>query len=157
MAEKVCNVFISHIHEDDEDLKSFKDLLAKNGCTVRDSSITSETPNSAKDSDYIKQEILAPGITWAGTFVVLISPGTRDSPWVDWEIEYAKKEGKRIIGVWAEGAADCDVPKALDDYADAVVGWQADRIIDAIFGDINNWETPDGQQRPEREIPHHLC
>ena len=157
MTEKTCNVFISHIHEDDVELKAFKKLLAKNGCTVRDSSITSDKPNEAKDSDYIKQGILAPSINWAGTFVVLISPGTHESPWVDWEIEYARKQDKRIVGVWAHGAADCDVPPALDEFADAVVGWEADRIIDAIFDRINNWEIPTGQLRPERDIAHYRC
>ena len=157
MTEKICNVFISHIHEDDADLKAFKELLAKNGCTVRDSSITSDKSNEAKDPDYIKQEILAPGINWAGIFVVLISPGTHESPWVGWEIEYARKQDKRIVGVWAHGAADCDVPAALDEFANAVVGWEADRIIDAIFGRINNWETLTGQPRPERDIAHARC
>ena len=157
MADTTCNVFISHIHADDVQLKAFKELLAKNGCTVRDSSITSDKPNEAKDPDYIKQKILAPAVKWAGTLVVLVSPGTRNSPWVDWEIEYARKQNKRIVGVWAQGAADCDVPPALDEFANAVVGWEADRIVDAIFGRINNWETPTGQLRPERDIAHFNC
>jgi hypothetical protein len=157
MADKVCNVFVSHIHEDDEEIKALKELLGKNGCTVRDSSVTSDTPNTAKDPAYIKQEILAPGINWAGTLVVLVSPGTKESEWVDWEIEYAQRLGKRIVGVWAHGAADCDIPKALDDFASAVVGWQSDKIIDAIFGRNNDWETPDETPREERDLARYRC
>ena len=106
---------------------------------------------------YIKREILAPRIQWAGTLIVLISPGTRESPWVNWEIEYARKLGKRIVGVWDHGAKDCDVPEKLDEYADAVVGCQGERIIDAVFGKIDNWQMPTGEPRPEREIARYKC
>jgi hypothetical protein len=112
---------ISHIHKDDEHIASMKSLLGERGFDVRDSSINSERPNQAKDPDYIKSKILAPRIDWASTLVVLISPETRNSDWVDWEIEYAQQQDKRIVGVWMHGAAECDIPDALDKYADAVV------------------------------------
>jgi hypothetical protein len=150
------NIFISHIHEDDAHIEAMKTLLTGKGFSVRDSSIDSASPNQAKDPDYIKNGILAPRIAWASTMVVLISPGTKDSSWVDWEIEQAQRTGKRIVGVWTHGAGECDVPEALDQYADAVVGWQADRIYDAICGDLNNWQTSDGKIR-ERVIAHHGC
>jgi hypothetical protein len=151
------NVFISHIHEDDEHIESMRSLLRERGFDIRDSSINSTRPNQARDPDYIKTEILAPRIDWSSTLVVLISTETRDSEWVSWEIEYAENRGKRIIGVWTHGAAECDIPDALDDYADAVVGWQADRIQGAICGDINDWEQSDGTKRPARQIARHGC
>jgi hypothetical protein len=89
--------------------------------------------------------------------VVYISPRTRDSPWVDWEIEYANKLGKRIVGVWAHGAAECDVPDALDKYADAVVGWNGDRIVDAIDGKVNDWQTSAGELRAARPLKRYSC
>ncbi|TIS47300.1 TIR domain-containing protein [Mesorhizobium sp.] len=136
MSDKVCNVFISHVHEDDARLQALKDLLAKNGCVARDSSINSDRPNDAKNPDYIKREILSPRIEWAGTVVVLITPDTKHSDWVNWEIEYAHKLGKRIVGVWDHGEHGCEPPEALDEYANAVVPWRAEQIIDAIFGKI---------------------
>jgi len=151
------NIFISHIHEDDEHITAMKSLLGERGFDVRDSSINSERPNRAKDPDYIKSEILGPRIDWASMLVVLISPETRDSPWVDWEIEYAQQHDKRIVGVWTHGAAECDIPGALDKYADAVVGWQADRIQGAICGDVNDWEQSDGTKRPARALTRHGC
>jgi hypothetical protein len=151
------NIFVSHIHEDDEHIESMKALLRERGFEVRDSSIDSSNPNNAKDPDYIKQSILAPAIDWASTMVVLISPDTRASEWVDWEIEYAQEHGKRIVGVWTHGAAECDIPDALEQYADAVVGWNTDRIHGAICGDINDWEQSDGSKRPVRDITRHGC
>ena len=89
--------------------------------------------------------------------MVRISPGTKESKWVDWEIEQAQKQGMRIVGVWTDGAAECDVPEALAQYADAVVGWQAERIEGAISGAINNWTTSDGNPRDRQAIRQHGC
>jgi hypothetical protein len=157
MTAETKNVFISHIHEDDATLRGLKDLLKRNGYNIRDGSIDSSKPNEATNPDYIKSAILAPRISWASTFAVLISARTHESQWVDWEIEYAHKHGKRIIGVWDQGAQDSDRPLALEKYADAVVGWQADRVMDAINGKINNWETASGHVRPPRGIARIRC
>jgi virulence-associated protein VapD len=151
------NVFISHVHEDDKLLQDLKDLLARNGYEIRDGSIDSSKPNEAKSEEYIKSQILAPRIEWAATAIVLISPRTHESEYVEWEVEYANKKDKRIVGVWVQGGQDSDVPKSLDDYADAVVGWRADRVMDAITGRINNWYGPDGPERPPREINRYDC
>ncbi len=157
MSGDIRNVFISHIHEDDEGLGRLKSLLGKHGLTVRDSSITSDKPNNAKSPDYIKSEYLAPAITWAGVTLVYISPGTKQSEYVDWEIEYAQKIGKRIVGVYAHGASGTDVPEALEKYADAVVNWDGQRIIDAIEGRINNWCDTNGEPREPRSITRYGC
>jgi len=157
MTSNVRNVFVSHIHEDDEGLKKLKSLLSKNGMDIRDSSINSDKPNNATSPDYIKIGILAPQINWAGTFLVYITPETKNSEWVNWEIEYAEKQGKRIVGIWANGDNKCEVPEALDNYADAIVGWQADKIIDAINGGLSGCENQDGTPRSPRPITRYNC
>lgn len=144
MAQEIRNVFISHIHEDDEGLPRLKNLAKQHGMTCRDDSITTGKFNNAKNEDYIKYEILAPRIKWASVLVVYISPETKDSDWVNWEIEYAHKEGKRIVGVWAWGEKDCELPDALNKHADAVVGWNGESIIDAINGTSDDTQTQDG-------------
>jgi MTH538 TIR-like domain (DUF1863) len=103
MSDETRNIFISHIHEDDVTLQGLKDLLKRSGYDIRDGSIDSSKPNEASDPEYIKSTILAPRIRWASTLVVLISAKTHESQWVDWELEYAHKQGKRIIGVWDQG------------------------------------------------------
>jgi hypothetical protein len=158
MAEKSTNnVFISHVHEDDAGLQKLKDLAASKGKQIRDASIHAGKENEAKDSDYIKSKVLAPQIDWAGTFVVYITPNTKGSTWVDWEIEYAARQAKRIIGVWGHGHNNCEVPEALKNYADAVVGWNGDRIVDAIDGKVNDWDNPDGSQCALRPIKRYSC
>lgn len=154
---EIKNIFVSHIHEDDHRLTPLTKLAEKHGCEMRDASINSSNPNDATDENYIKYQILAPRIDWASTLVVLITPETKDSKYVQWEIEYAEKQGKRIVGIWDDGEAGCDLPDALEDLADAVVPWNGEKLVDAILGDFNGIIDPDGNQRPDRAIPRHRC
>ncbi len=156
MPKDLKNVFISHIHEDDAGLTDLKNLVKENGMEMRDSSITKDKPNNAKDPNYIKDEYLKPGIDWAGTLIVYISPDTKNSDWVNWEIEYANETNTRIVGVYEQGAKDCELPVALEKYADAIVGWHGDSIVRAINGE-NNWEKPDGTKRDNIFINRHPC
>ena len=156
MSDQIKNVFISHVHEDDDGLGALKSLLEKNGMTIRDYSINSDNPNNAESEDYIKSEILAPRIRDCATMVVYISPQTKESHYVNWEIEYAAKQSKRIVGVWEHGEKECDLPDALTEYADAVVGWNGDAVIDAINGK-DGWEQPDGGPCPPRPLKRHPC
>ncbi len=151
------NIFISHIHEDDPGLGKLKNLLSNNRMTPRDYSVTSDNPNNAHNEEYIKREILAPRIRLSSALVVYVSSDTHFSPWVDWEIEYAAKEGKTIVGVYERGASGCKLPEALESYGDALVGWTGDDIVDAIKGNLREWRTENGGQRSQRPIVRHDC
>ncbi len=157
MTNNIKNVFISHIHEDDAGLTKVKELLGRAGMTIRDGSINAEKPNNAKSPDYIKSEILAPRINWAGAFLCYVTPETKNSAYVTWEIEYAKKQGKRIIGIWGHGDQGCELPEALAEYADAVVGWNSDKIVDAIEGRFNGSTSPAGEPVNRRDIKRYSC
>jgi hypothetical protein len=142
MADKK-NIFISHVHEDDDALPKLKDLIGRAGMEVRDASINSDKPNEATNPDYIKEKYLRPHIDWASTLVVLITHDTAQSDWVNWEISYAVEQGKNVVGVFAQGATDADIPEELRKLGDAaVVGWQGDRVVDAINGKISSWDDP---------------
>ncbi len=157
MPDEIKNVFISHIHEDDEDLSKLKDLAAERGVKIRDFSITSDKPNKAKSEGYIKWEILNPQIKGAGTLVVYVSRDTWKSEWVNWEIERAHKLGKRVVGVWEYGAKDCKIPEALEKYADAMVGWNGGSIVDAITGKSDDCYKPTGEIGDYRDIRRYGC
>ena len=152
----IHNVFVAHRHEDDTLIGDFKGLMKGHGVEIRDASITSDKPNQARNPDYIKQEILAPGIKWAGKVVVLITPDTKNHEWVNWEVEYANKNNKLIVGVWAHGSAGCELPDALEKYADAVVGWNADRILRALDG-ARISESYDGTPRGNQPVKRVDC
>ena len=62
---------------------------------------------------------------------------------MNWEIKYAVEQGKNVVGVFAQGATDADIPEELRKHGDAaVVGWQGDRVVDAINGKITGWDDP---------------
>jgi len=157
------HVFISHHHNDDAGVDGMTTLLGGAGCNIRNSSIRALRPENQermkneKVSDETIRRWLRAKISWAGAVVVLIGKETHSRPWVNWEIEEAHRQGKRIVGVWEHGGTEADLPQSLKDYADAVVGWQADRILDAIDGKINNWTTPNGQAFPRRTLPRIAC
>lgn len=157
MANDKKNVFISHMHKDDPGLEKLKSLLSKNGMDVSDYSITADKPNNAKDPDYIKSSILSPQIDRCSTMIVYISPDTKSSDWVNWEIEAAHKKDKTIVGVWEHGSKDCEVPESLEKYGDAIVGWTGDKIIEAINGDYCQFDNPDGTPSGRTPITRHPC
>lgn len=145
------NIFISHIHADDDGLQKTKNLVKSKGFDIRDFSINASKPNNAKALDYIKYQILAPRIKQCSVLMVYITPKTKDSYWVNWEIEYAQKLGIRVIGVWAHGHQGCDVPEQLEDAADAIVGWNSDNLVKAITG------TPTFEYYNAPPVSRHLC
>src|SRR5664280_302402 len=155
MAEE-RNIFISHIHEDDEHVGKLKELLADQGVIVRNGSVTTDKFNDAQNEEYIKREILAPRIEWSSVLVVLVSEDTKDSPYVNWEIEYADRADKRTVVVYEHGEAGVELPKAATDYADAVVAWDGASIVDAINGE-NIWQDPNGNPRPLQQLKRHNC
>ena len=158
MASTTKNVFISHIHEDDAGLGDFRSLLADNGMEVRNYSVTSDKENNAKAPRYIKYDILAPRIDACSTMVVYLTPGTKSSDWVNWEIEYAFKQGKTIVGVWERGSRGCELPEALEECYDAIVGWNSENIIDAINGEYRGASDADGTpQTKPTPILRHPC
>ena len=158
MTNELRNVFISHIHEDDAGLGDFKDLLAKSGMDVRDYSITSDKENNAKAKDYIRYEILAPRIDACRTMVVYLSPETKQSEWVNWEIDYAFRQGKTIVGVWERGSRGCDLPESLEECYHAIVGWNSENIIDAINGEYTGAGNADGTPMNQpTPIERHSC
>lgn len=141
MADK--NVFISHYGKDDESVQSLKSLLSTNGYTLKNSSIDSTKPNDASNEEYIKS-LLRDKMKWAGSVIVLIGPETHTRDWVNWEIDLAYRLGKPIIGVFIQGAKDSDVPDSFQKYGDALVGWNSNKIIDAINGVYSGWSKVDG-------------
>lgn len=154
---KTINLFVSHKGEDESRIEDFKNLMGRKGYDFRDSSIKESEPNKANDEDYIKSKYLKPAIDWAGTIVVLIGQNTHKSDWVNWEIDYAMKKGKKIIGVLLPGDKDATIPDALQDYADSIVGWNSEKIDEAIRNDKPFWEDNDGNHLPSNSPYRYTC
>ena len=159
---KQKNVFISHHHKDDAHVGKLTELLSKNGYDIRNSSIRAKPANQERiDKGLIKEatirRLLRMKMSWAGTVIVLIGKETHTRPWVDWEINEAKKQGKNIVGVYEHGLKDkVELPNGLKDYSSSIVGWDSSSIIDAING-IPSFQNPDGSLCPRQDGYHGTC
>lgn len=147
------HLFISHHFRDDADVDKLTDLLNRQGYDIRNSSIRAKPANQRRlergeVSDETIKRLLRMKISWSSTVVVLIGQETHARPWVNWEIEQANRQGKRIVGVYARGGTEADKPQGLEKYASAIVGWNSARILAAIDGTDNPFELPDGSPRP---------
>lgn len=156
------HVFISHHHKDDGEVDKLSKLLNRKGYDIRNSSIRAKPANRERlekglVKDAVIRRLLKMKMSWAGTVIVLVGKDTHSRPWVNWEIEQAAKMGKRIVGVWAQGAKECDLPENLVKYRDAMVGWNSERIIDAIDGTDNTSQLPGGGEFPMRNIDRAAC
>lgn len=146
------HLFISHHHADDAEVTKLTDLLKARGNDIRNSSIRAKPANQARlDRGLVSPEvirrILRMKISWAGTVVVLIGKETHARPWVNWEIEEANRQGKRIVGFYERGGTENDIPPALQRYSSTIVGWNSQSMIEAIEGTTNRFELPGGSSR----------
>lgn len=157
MADIDKNVFVSHIHEDDAEVRKLKDLLAKQGFNIRDYSVTKDNPNNAHNEDYIKQQILKPRLDASDTLAVIIEPITKSNKRVELQVRYAIEHGKRIVGIWANGSTSVEVPHHLKDVCHSVVSWDLDRIVNALNGDNSIQQDSQGEPFPYRKIPTAKC
>lgn len=139
------NIFVSHYHKDAASIEDLKKMLKRKKIGMRDSSIYEQKEeNNAKSPDYIKQ-LIRPQIRWAGTVVVMIGTHTHESEWVNWEVEYAAKFDKRIVGVFLNDKSSCEIPEALKKYGDALVCWNSKYLDAVILGDMDRWDGPKRQ------------
>ena len=160
MSDEIKNIFVSHQHNDADKIEDFKNLIGKHGINMRDSSIyENKLKNNAHNEQYIKNELIKPQMKWAGTVAVLIGKETAKSDYVNWEIKAAAEMGKRIVGVFLHGAKEEDIPPALYEYGDSLVGWNGEKIVKAIEGEYSDWENPDGTPKKENsdDLPRYTC
>lgn len=146
------HLFISHHHKDDQEVTNFTKLVASQGYDIRNSSVRMKPSNQKRMeenrvSKEVIERILRMKISWASTVVVLIGKDTHTREWVNWEIDKANEQGKRIVGVFLRGGTEADIPKSFEDYGSALVNWNSDSIIAALDGE-NNFKRPDGTDRP---------
>lgn len=150
-------IFVPHIHEDDEHVDALRQFLNRSGREADVSAIDSSRPNNAHDAGYIMSRYIRPKVEWCEAIVVLISPATQGSEWVQREIELARQLDRRIIGVWIPGSEGCPIPEGLQDYADAIVSWSGTAILGAIDGKINNIRDASGKPIAPQDIRRHNC
>ncbi len=82
------------------------------------------------DTNDMLQKNLRDQIRPADVMVVLAGMYSARSGWMDWEMEFARRIGKSIIGIKPWG--NVQLPLVVQNNADEIVGWNSDSIVGAI-------------------------
>lgn len=140
------NLFFSYYFKHQTEYDGILKLLSERGYfDFRNGSLDEDNP--AKTTKQIEEDIKSK-INWAGTVVVVIGPGTYTRDWVNFEIDYAAQNSKRIVGVYVRGQSSSRIPASLrqlhnEGYSElALVRWNSDSIVSAIRG-TNSWDDGD--------------
>jgi len=148
MSEQL-NVFVSHQGKDDDNIGKIMELLEENGMVITNNSdledVSDEEPDDVHEED---TDSSITTIDCADAVVIPIYPKTTTMlPNNDQDIIYANSRGKKIIGVYLPGASSEDVPAGIDKFGNALIPLDGKKIIDAIHGKNNDFETPTGEPR----------
>lgn len=121
------NVFISHYHEDDDEVKKFIDEFAdeKDIFIPKIVGDDYDTTIDSEDSDYIMRKIREDYLTDSTVTIVLIGKNTWKRKYIDWEIASTLRDdpnNKRsgLIGIFLPGRDESNtiIPERLQDNID---------------------------------------
>ena len=145
------NIFISHYENDDAHVQGLKARLKDQGYNIRNFSVDStKHKDGRRPTDAVIQRLLQMRIKWSSTFICLIGPKTHTRAWVDFEIEAAHAQQKRIVGVYTHGNSEtAELPEKLKRYASNIIGWNSlDKLGDIIEGKNFPVESAEGTTSP---------
>src|SRR4051812_45387609 len=126
-ALRTYNTFISHAWNYDEDYWGVVGFLndAPN-FQWNNLSVPSHAPVSAQQVEYELRNQMRP----ADVFLIIAGMYSAHSAWIDFELEFARRIGRPIIGIRKWGADR--IPLSIQNAATEIVGWTGAGIVDAI-------------------------
>ena len=127
-ALKNYKIFISHAWKYDEDYYRFERFLNE-APNFLWTNLSVPRHDPILNTDELAKE-LHNQMRPADVFVILAGMYVSHSDWIQYEINFARRIGRPIIGIrpWASQV----VPAAVQKGADEIVGWKRDSIVSAI-------------------------
>lgn len=123
------HVFLSFVEEDLDLVQLFRGQAKNSNSALAFDDYSVKIPFDSNNADYIKSQI-RPLIRAASVTMCLIGISTYRSRWVDWELEYAASQGKRLAGIRLySGAKGERVPAALIRNNAKILNWDIDDIV----------------------------
>jgi hypothetical protein len=124
---RTYKVFISHAwHRSAEYHRVVQFLDETSNFRWENLSVPEHSPMSGSDLDYEVRNQMRP----ADVFVIIAGMYVAHSGWIDFELAFARRIGRPIIGVWRRGGER--MPRAVRLAAVDVVGWNGASIVRAI-------------------------
>jgi hypothetical protein len=126
---RVRNVFISFRVEDEAQVNLFRHQ-AKEGMGIEFRDYSVKEPFDEKWKTNCKERIAQ-----TSALICFIGPETAKSEAVNWEIEEAYRQGKKVIGVRIYKDENHPIPKALKDHNAPIVEWDNTKISQLLAED----------------------
>lgn len=125
---RTYKVFISHAWDYNEDYYRVESMLKK-ATYFEWQNLSVPEHDPIKNSEELTYELNAQ-MRPANVFLILAGMYVAHSDWIQYEINFARRIGRPIIGIrpWASVA----MPVAVQNAAAEIVGWNTDSIINAI-------------------------
>ena len=126
------HVFLSFVAEDLDRVNLFRGQARNKNSSLSFDDYSVRVPYTSTNADYIRSQIRAK-IRQASVLICLIGKTTHTSPWVQWEINTAATEGKRLLGVRLHsGALGEATPASMVNHRARVLNWDIDAIVREI-------------------------
>lgn len=127
-------IFISHAFKHVADYASLLGRFDAYGYEVYNHSIPFWDPVDARGRELA--QVIEQKIRGCDTVMVLVTQGIHNSEWIKYEMQLAKRYGKRVVGVWRHGEkGSIPIPDLLDEQLYRMVGWNGPALIRAIEGE----------------------
>lgn len=125
-------VFISYEGSDRMKAKGFRLLRWNEHVDVEFYDRHLLDPVDSTNDDYIRS-CIRDQMNGTSVTVLIVGENTKDSDWVDYEIERSIEEGNGLVAIKAdESISDEDVPEKLKEAGGEVVDWDPEEFGDAI-------------------------
>ena len=116
------NVFISFAYEDVDEVNLLRAHAKNENSPIEFNDWSVSEPIDSERAVYIKQKI-AERIAQSSVTVVYLSNNTRESPWVNWEIEESCAQKKHVIGVYKGERPPSQLPQIFKSAGLKAVRW----------------------------------
>jgi len=127
---RTYQIFISHAWKHHEEYDSVVRLLdTAPNFDWHNLSVPQHDPLLVGDTEKLEQ-LLRDQMRTAQAFVILGGMYAAHSDWIEFEVNFARRIGRPIIGVMPHG--NSRMPLIVQNNATKIVGWQAGSIVGAI-------------------------
>ena len=122
------HVFLSFAAEDLATVNALRAQAANSEADLDFDDWSVRVPFDSENADYMRGKIRE-RIQRSSAVLVLVTPDSSTSKWVDWEINEGLRQGKQVFAVYSGDTAPSVLPKAVRENRLPVVRWTHDGIM----------------------------
>jgi len=125
------NVFLSFDGDDLDLANGLRGQLANEDTDLNFQDWSVKEPYNSDKAEYIKARIRE-RIRRSSVVLVLLTEHSAQSHWVEWEINEAVRQGKRVIGMHTHANPPSHLPAPFVEHGLRVIPWSHENIMQAL-------------------------